>query len=177
MRIIDRVLSAVLGLALLVGGLLVAIEIVLAGLDRPPWLLAHDRWTASASTTPWSDPDLRLLFAALIVVGALLLVAEVARRRPELLPLAAQGPGVVTALDRREVERWLAERVERVEGVAGAGVRINTRSALVEAASVGRDTSKVDAGVRKVATDSLELLNLDHTTRLRVKVRPRKEAG
>ena len=176
MRILDRVVSAVLGLALLVGGLLVAIEIVLAGLNRRPWLLPHDRWSASARTTPWSDPDLRLVFVVLIVVGILLLVVEGARRRPEALPLVARGQGVVTALDRRQVERWLEERVERVEGVTGAGVRIGSGSAQVEATSVGRDTGAVEAGVREVATSSLESLDLDRTTRLRVKVRPRQEA-
>ncbi|CAN5837468.1 hypothetical protein BH23ACT1_BH23ACT1_14030 [soil metagenome] len=175
MRIVDRVVSAVLGLALLVGGLLVAIEIVLAGLNRPPWLMAHDRWTASARTTPWSDADLRLIFVGLIVVGVLLLVVEGARRRPEVLPLAAQGQGVVTALDRRQVERWLGERVEGVEGVMGAGVRIGTGSVLVEATSVGRDTATVEVGVRQVAASSLESLNLDRPTRLRVKVRPNQE--
>lgn len=177
MRIVDRVVSAVLGLALLVGGLLVAIEIVLAGLNRSPWLLAHDRWIALARTTAWSEPDLRLTFAGLVVAGALLLVVELARRRPQVLPLAAQGPGVVTVLDRREVERWLVERVERVDGVAGAGVRVGSRSALVEATSVGRVTGEVEVGVRQVASDSLESLHLDRATRLRVKVRPRKEVG
>ena len=48
MRVVNRVIAAVLALALLVGGLLVAVEIVVAGFDRRPWVLPHDRWYASA---------------------------------------------------------------------------------------------------------------------------------
>ncbi len=175
MRIVDRVLSAVLGMALLVAGLLVAVEIVLAGLGRSPWLAPYDRWAESASTMPWSDPDLRILFVGLIVMGVLLLVMEGARRRPEVLALAAQGPGVVAVLERREVERWLVDRVEGVEGVADAGVRISHGRTLVEASSVGRDTTTVEPGVREVASHCLESLGLDRPTRLAVKVRPRQE--
>lgn len=152
-----------------------AVEIVLAGLGQGPWLVPHDRWVASASTTPWSEPDLRVVFVGLIAVGVLLLVVEGVQRRPEVLPLAAQGPGVVAALDRRAVERWLVERVEAVEGVAGAGVRIGARKAVVEATSVGRDSGEVEPGVREVASSSLESLGLDRPIRLHVKVRPRQE--
>ncbi len=175
MRIVDRVLSAVLGMALLVAGLLVAVEIVVAALGRSPWLVPHDHWAEWASTTSWSDPGLRVLFAGLIVGGVALLVVEGARRRPEVLALAAQGPGVVAVLERREVERWLVERVEGVEGVADAGVRISNGRTLVAATSVGRDTTTVEPGIREVASDSLESLALDRPTRLTVRVRPRQE--
>ena len=69
----------------------------------------------------------------------------------------------------------MVERIERVEGVAGAGVRIGSRSAVVEATSVGRDTATVDRGVRDAAASGFESLNLDRTPRLRVKVRPRPD--
>lgn len=175
MRIFDRVLSAVLGLALLVGGLVTAIEIVLAGLGRSPWLLPHDRWAEMARTTAWSDTDVRPIAAGLIAAGVVLLVVEAARRRPEALTLAAGGSGVVSELERQGVERWMVERVERVEGVSAAGVRIGSRSVVVEATSVGRDIATVDRGVREAAAGGLESLRLDRTPRLRVKVRPRSD--
>lgn len=176
MAVLDRVLSAVLGFTLLVGGLLAAVEIVLAGFGSGPWLVAHDRWVASARTTPWSDGDLRLVLGGLVVVGALLLVMAGARRRPEVLALAAGGGGVASTLDRRTVERWLVGRVEGVDGVSGAGVRIRHGSTSVEATSLGRDAGAVEPGVREVATRSLESLNLDRVPRLRVKVRPRQDS-
>lgn len=175
MAALDRVLSAVLAFALLVGGLLVAVEIVVAGLGHGPWLVAHDRWAASARTTPWSDADLRLLLAGLVVVGALLVVVAGARRRPQGLPLAAGGEGVVSSLDRRTVERWLAGRVEGVDGVSSAGVRITNSSTSVEATSRGRDAGAVEPGVQAVADTSLASLNLDRVLRVRVKVRTRQD--
>jgi len=174
-RIFDRVLSAVLGLALMVGGLVTAIEIVLAGLGRSPWLLPHDRWAEIARTTTWSDTDVRPIAAGLIAAGVVLLVVEAARRRPEALTLAAGASGVVSELDRQGVERWMVQRVERVEGVSAAGVRIGSRSVVVEATSVGRDIATVDRGVREAAAGGLESLGLDRTPGLRVKVRPRSD--
>lgn len=177
MRAADRLLSAVLALALMAVGLVAAVEIVVAGLGGSPWLVPHDRWAESARTTRWSDPGLRLAFAGLIAAGLALLALQVARRRPEALSLAAGGRGVVSEVDRRALERWLAERVEGVGGVAHARARIRARSAVVEAASVGRDTDPVEQGVRQMAAGSLESLQLDRTPRLRVKVRPRKDRG
>lgn len=173
MRVVDRVLNAVLALALMAGGLVAAIEIILAGLGRSPWLVPHDRWAESLRTTLWSGTDVRPLFAGLIVAGALLVLLEGVRRRPQALALAAGPPGVVTELDRQGVERWLVRRIEGVEGVADAGARIKRRSAVVEATSVGRDTITVDRGVREVAAAALESLDLDRTPRVRVKVRAR----
>lgn len=175
MAVLDRVLSAVLAFALLVGGLLVAVEIVLAGLGRGPWFVAHDRWAASARTTPWSDADVRLALAGLVVLGVLLLVVAGARRRPEELPLVARGGGVVSTLDRRTVERWLVGQVEGVDGVSGAGVRIRHGSTSVEATSLGRDVGAVEPGVREVASSSLASLDLDRVPRVRVRVRPRPD--
>lgn len=175
MRALDRVLSAILALVLLVGGVVAAVEIVVAGLGSDPWLVAHDRWMDSARTTTWSDAALRPVLAGLIVLGGALVAVALFRRRPEVLALATAGPGVVGALDRRTVERWLQGKVEAVEGVSGAGVRITHGSTSVEATSLGRDTGAVEPGVREVAARSLESLHLDRVPRLQVKVRPRKE--
>ncbi len=150
MRVANRVLSAVLALALAVGGLLVAVEIVLGGLDRGPWILPYDRWERTALGTPWSAGNIRLLCLALLVVGVLVLAAQVARRRPETLALAGSGGRSTTSLDRRGVERWLAERVERVEGVAGAQVKVGRKAAVVRATAVGRERGERVEMERKV---------------------------
>lgn len=91
-RVINRALCAVLALALLVAGLVVISEIVLAGLNRGPWLVPHDRWWRWATTTAWSDRGARLLFAGLVLAGLVLLTLEAWRRRSSSLPLAP-GPG------------------------------------------------------------------------------------
>ena len=39
MTVVNRVLATLLALALLLGGLLAVVEIVLAALGRPPWLV------------------------------------------------------------------------------------------------------------------------------------------
>lgn len=172
MRILDRALSAALALALLAGGLVTAVELVLAGFDRSPWLIPYDRWLATARTTPWSDAGVRLFCAGLVVAGLSLLVVEGLRRRPDAFALAAQGSGVAAELDRRKLERWLVEQVEQVEGVVHAGAKVGARAAMVEVSSVGRDTAPVAVGVKEHAGRCLDQLGLDRPPRLRVKVRP-----
>ena len=175
MRAVDRILGAVLALALIVVGVVAAVEILVAGLGGSSWIVPHERWAESARTTRWSDADLRLAFAGLIAAGILLLVLQAVRRRPEALPLAAGGPDVASEVDRRGLEQWLAEQAEGVEGVAHARARVRARAAVVEAASVGRDTAPVEEGVRQVSASSLESLGLERMPRLRVKVRSSKE--
>jgi hypothetical protein len=171
--VLDRVLSAVLALVLVVAGPLLAVEILLAGLDRPPWLVPHDRWAATARTTAWSDGDVRLVLVGLVVAGLVLLVVESGRRRPQALALAARGAGVAVELDRRHLEHWLVAQVEQVEGVASAQAKIGSRTAVIGATAVGRDTGPVAARVREAVTGHLDGLGLDRMPRVRVKV----EAG
>ncbi|MGI9119748.1 MAG: DUF6286 domain-containing protein [Acidimicrobiales bacterium] len=169
MRVANRVLSAVLALALAVGGLLVAVEIVLGGLDRGPWILPYDRWERTAVDTPWSDGNIRLLSLALVVVGVLVLAVQVARRRPDALALAGSGQST-TSLDCKGVERWLAERVERVEGVAGAQVKVGRKAAVVRATAIGRDRAEVERKVGDAVRRHLEELALAQPLRADVGV-------
>lgn len=170
----NRVLCAVLALVLVVGGLLVAIEIVVAGLDRNPWLVPHDQWRRWATTTSWSDRDARLLFAGMVVVGLGLLFVELWRRRPSSLPLGPGPGGVASDLDRRGVERWLADRVGRVDGVAQAQANVGAKVVRVRAASVASDTSAVEQGARDMVQRSLEELALARPLRVKVEIHPNR---
>lgn len=174
MRIANRVLCAVLALSLLVAGVVVAVEIVLAGLQRGPWLVPHDRWQRWALTTSWSDRSARVLFVALVAVGLGMLAVEWWRRRPSSLSLEATSGGVAADLDRRGVERWLADRVERVEGVTEAHAEVGARVLRVRAGSVGDDVSGVERRTREALGRHLEELALARPPRVKLDVRPRR---
>lgn len=176
MRIANRALSAVLALILLVSGLVVAIEVVLGVVGRGPWLVPYDRWERSAQTTPWSDGDLRLLFAALVVAGVVLLAVEVARRRPEALTLSGGQGGVEARLDRRGVERWLADKVERVDGVTDARARLGRKEVRIHVGTVERDTAATEQRVGQAAARHLGELALHSPPQARVEVRSRRPA-
>ena len=173
-RVVNRVLCAVLALALLVAGLVVIIEIVLAGLQRGPWLVPHDRWWRWATTTAWSHRSARLLFAGLVLTGLVLLTLEVRRRHPSSLPLAPGPGGVASELDRRDVERWLAEWAGRVEGVTEAQAEVRNRVVRVRAGSVGGDTGAAQQRTRDTLARHLEELGLARPLAVKVDVRSKR---
>ena len=169
MRVLNRVVCAVLALSLLVGGLLVASEVVLAGIGREQWLVPYGSWQRTAETTPWSDSGLRLALAGLVLAGLVLLALQLSRRRSDEMVMA-RSAGADAHLDRRSAERWLAERVQRVEGVVDATARLGRRAAVVRVAPVGRRAEGLEERVRQAATDHLRELGLAEPLRVTVEV-------
>lgn len=171
MRIVNRALSAALALTLLVGGLVVAAEIIVGGLGRGPWLVPYDRWDRSAQASSWSDTGPRLLFVGLIAAGVLVLLVEGARRRPESLPLASSPEGVDAQLDRRSVEQWLADKVARSQGVTDADARLRRKEVVLSVQPLGREETGVRQRVKDDAADHLGELGLAQPLRVKVDVR------
>lgn len=176
MRVVNRIVSALVALALLVGGLLVALEIAAAGIGRSePVVLPWDDWRTSALDTPWEDANLRLLFIVLAVVGLLLLAFQLVRRRPIAIPMQTDTPGAEADLDRHGLERWLTSKVERVAGVAGARVSVTNTSARVRAETPGRETGAVQQGVAAAANSALSELRLARSLPVKVSVTSRRD--
>lgn len=172
-RIVNRALCAVLALALLVGGLIVAVEIVIAGFDRPPWVLPHDEWYRSARTRSWASAPARWIFIGLVVAGLLLLLLQLARRRPAALPLA---PGAVPAdVGRRSLEKSLARAAVRVDGVAAARARVDGDRAEVVASSNRRQAGDLQPRVAQVLDRRMAALGLARLPAVRVKVQARSD--
>ena len=171
MRIANRVAAAVLALALLAGGLLVAVEIVVAGFDRRPWVLPHDHWYASARTRMWEDAPPRWIFIGLVVAGLLLLLLQVARRRPDALPLT---PGAVPAdLRRRSLEKSLAREATRVDGGSAAKAQVGGDRVDVVATSNRRQTDDLEPRVTQALDRRMGTLGLARPPSVRVKVQGR----
>ena len=171
MRILNRIVSALLALALLAGGLLVAVEIASAAFGRDdPLVLPWDRWYEDGTTTPWSDPDVRLTFAGLVLAGVLLLLLEVARRRPTAVPLASNDTGARAELDRQGLEAWLGQRLRDVDGVSTAKARITRSGASVRAETTGRDTDRLRDELRVEAGRALDQLELARPLPVKVNV-------
>jgi hypothetical protein len=171
MRLANRVLAAVLALALLVGGLLVAVEIVVAGFDRRPWVLPHDRWYVSARLRTWDSAPPRWIFIALLAAGLALLLAQVARHRPQTLALTS---GAVPAdIQRRSLEKALVREASRVDGVVGARARVSDDKADVVAMSSRRQTGDLGARVTQALDRRISALGLARPPAVRVKVERR----
>lgn len=171
MRVANRVLAAVLGLGLLVGGLIVAVEIVVAGFDRRPWVLPHDDWYRSARLRTWDSAPPRWIFIGLVAAGLALLFIQVARRRPTALALS---PGAVPAdVGRRSLERSLAREARRLDGIAAAKARVGKDKAEVVASSNRRQTDDLEPVVSHALDQRMAAIGLARPPAVRVKVQGR----
>ena len=172
-RIANRVLAAVLGLALLVGGLIVAVEIVVAGFDRRPWVLAHDDWYRSARQRTWDSAPPRWIFIGLLAAGLALLLLQLARRRPTALALT---PGAVPAdVGRRSLERSLAREAARIDGIAAAKAKVKKDKAEVTASSSRRQTGELEPAVSHAVDRRLAAIGVARPPAVRVKVHGRSD--
>lgn len=124
MRVLNRVASLLLALALLAGGLLAVVEAVLVGLDRSPLLIDRQGWYESLTTTRFSDLGFLLVAIGVALLGLLVLLLELRRWRPTRLPVpVADGWHV----QRRSAEQVLAGAARGQPGVTSARVRIRER--------------------------------------------------
>jgi len=170
-RVANRVLAAMVALGLVVGGLLVAVEIVVAGFNRRPWVVPHDRWYTSARLRSWEAGPPRWIFIGLVAAGLAMLIAQMVRRRPATLALA---PGAVPAdLGRRSLEKALVREASTIDGVSGARAKISRDMAEVVANSTRRQTDDLGPLVTQALDRRLSTMGLARPPAVRVKVRGR----
>lgn len=164
----NRLLSALLALALLLGGLLVATEIVLAQIGRPAWLIPHQQWADWLTEQTWDDGISRLVLAGMAIVGLILLILALRRGRPRLIPVASEAAGVEVSVQRRGAERAVASAARQASGVRGASASITRRAVRVTARTEVRSADDVRHDTTTAVTGRLADLGLD---RLRPRIR------
>ncbi|HST49961.1 DUF6286 domain-containing protein [Jatrophihabitans sp.] len=161
MRLINRLLAALLSLALIVAGVLVVVEVVAQRLGRGPaivdWPQLHD-WVRR---TPWQQGSVRVASILLVLAGLVLLAAELRRGRPGRL--AVRSEVTDAAYTRRGVAAAIRSAVSDVDGITSATVSVSRRKVTVEATTAGLQPYTA-AGLQEPATaaarqrlDALEL--------------------
>ena len=175
-RVTNRIVAALLAVALIVGGALVAIEVALAAAGQDPWIIPYDSWHQSAEDTTWADPAAQLLFALVALAGLVLLLLELARRRAPALALAGNDADARADLDRHGIERWLATRLADVEGVTGTRAKVRKRVVDVSAQTPQRDTGDVEQRLEQAARSHIDELDLAHPLKVRAKVSSRRSS-
>ncbi len=158
MRLLQRIVSAVLALALVLAGLLAGAEIALAALGRGPWVTPYPAWDAWSRQQTWSSPGVRAALAVTAVVGLALIVLGLRAGRPASVPLPARADGpdeVQVTASRRALEKALAAATQRVSGVSGADaaltrkrVRVTARTTLRQGDLQGEVTEAVTTRLR-----------------------------
>lgn len=145
MNIFDRLASVVLALVLLVGGALVVIEVVYTLLGKAGHaFFPYERFTSFGTAHTWNDTLVLVISGALVVVGLLVLLFELKRRRPALLTVQPVTDGVVSGMSRKSLSRALATQAEDVEGIADASARVRRRKVTVQADTTLREPGDLE---------------------------------
>ena len=103
---------------------------------------------------------MRVLFLVLALVGLVLLLLQLKKRRPQWLPMKASRDGHPFAVSRRSVERSLVRSVERVDGVARAKARLFDSRARITASSNRRLPGDLQERVAQTAEQRLSAMKL-----------------
>jgi Family of unknown function (DUF6286) len=160
MRLVNRLLAALLSLALIVAGVLVVVEVVMQRLGRSPvtrWPRVYD-WSRR---TEWQQGSVRVACILLAVAGLLLLAAELKRSKPSRLAVRSQSTDA--AYTRRGVAATIRSAVSDVDGINSASVSVGRRRVKVAATTAGLQPFTAE-GLREPTTaaaqqrlDALEL--------------------
>lgn len=173
--LVRRILAALFALALLLGGLLGAIEIVLARLGRPAWLLPHPQWSAWLGEQSWDTGAVRTALVALVVLGLLLVAVAVRRGKPRTLPLAPRPgrtpAGVNVTANRRGVETSLTAAARRTSAVSSAATKLGRRTATTTVVTTARSAANLQGDVTAAVSRRLAELGLTDKVRPRVTVK------
>jgi Family of unknown function (DUF6286) len=173
MRTLNRLVALLFALALLLGGILVAIEILIAGLGRGPWIIPYDSWYETLRFSAWDDIGVRQAAGILCFVGLVLIILQLVRRRPLGVPIEGWDERVKPSVNRSSLEKSLARAASSVDGVSGAKSRVSKTGALVMARTNRSDPT----GLREAVTARAQqrLLDVGASRPLKVKLAAGRE--
>lgn len=174
MRLINRLLAALLSIALIVGGVLVLIEILADRIVARPalihWHGAYD-W---AARTRWDQNSVRVTCIVIAVVGLILLLVELRRGKPARLPTVSDITDA--AYTRRAVAATVRSAVDGVDGITHTAVTVKRRKIKVAATTAGRQrytAQSLQEPVTDAARQRLDTLELSPAPALSVRIETR----
>jgi hypothetical protein len=178
MRLANRVVAALLSLAVACVGVLLIIEVVAARTGQHAvivsWPAAYD-W---ATRTAWISGSIRVTAGILIALGLVLLIAELKPARVSRLaadPAKAGAADIDTIYTRRGVAVAIRSAVTDLDGVRGASVKVTRRKVTIEATAAARDKAAARTlrePVTAAARQRLAALSLRQPSAVSVRVVP-----
>ena len=126
MRVFNRLLVLVLGVALAAAGVLVVVEAIWAWTGSGFVGFSGRQWLVSFRTTPWSAPIVIAISVAVAVVGLVLVVVELRPQRKRHAVFASESGEWL--LLRRSTEGHLQRRLTAQVPVDVVKVRLVPRS-------------------------------------------------
>lgn len=175
MRLVNRLLALVFGIALVVVGLAAVGEALLAYLDREP-VVPHAEWAGALEGRGWADPTVMLVLAITAAVGVLLVALQFLPQRPAALTLTDERDDRRTRVDRRGLQNRFRRVAEADQDVISADARVRRRRVKVTlSAPPDAEGKTVRARVRQALRTDVEALGMHRNLRPAVRVRQSRE--
>ncbi|WP_156754346.1 DUF6286 domain-containing protein [Actinokineospora pegani] len=171
MRVLVRVLTCLLGLALVAGGALLAVEVAWTWarpVDGPllvPWPTVRDR----VADMTWQSTDVRVVAGVLAGAGLVLLLVSMTARRKDVA-LLDPAPGITVRTSPRSLARIVGVRVRAEDNVTGASVTATARKVRVRATSGLESEQELRPRLLEVVRDTLADLPLGNQPKITVVV-------
>ena len=178
MRLANRVIAALLSLAVACAGVLLIIEVIAARTGQHAVIVSWHAAYNWAARTAWISGSIRVTAGILIVAGLVLLVAELKPARVSRLaadPSKAGAAGIDTAYTRRGVAAAIRSAVTDVDGIRDASVKVTRRKVTIGATAAAQDKAAARTlrePVTTAARQRLAALSLRHASALSVHVVP-----
>lgn len=175
MRVLNRLLAFVLALAIIATAVILAVEVVAKAFGGKAVILSwHGAYTAGERDT-WDSSGVRAILGAAALLGLILLLSQLAPRRPTRLPLNKDATSVDAALTRRAVGDVLADAALDVEGVSKAKTRLKRHTAKLAVTTRFGDQTGADSlrpEIRQHVDERLASLRLRRKVSVKLTVHP-----
>jgi hypothetical protein len=176
---VNRVLAALLRLALIVVSVLLIVEVIA---DRTSHRAAIVHWRTAydwAQHTTWNAGSIRVVSAILILAGLVLLIAELKPARVSRFaadPAEAGADAIDTAYTRRGLAAAIKSAVTAVDGVRSTAVKVKRRKVRISATASAQDRAaarNLHDPIADAARQRLTALKLRRPPTVSVRVSPR----
>ena len=174
MRVVNRLLGLLLAIALVAGGVIALIEIAAAAAGSHDVIVPYQKRWRTVLEAHWTTGWVTLAGLVACLVGLLLLVPQLTRRRDMAVALRQRRAGVDVAVERRALERSLVSAVGEVDGVGRTSVRVHGDRVRVAIGADELREADLDQRVTDAAQKHLDGLDLATAARLDVRVTPKE---
>lgn len=172
MRVVNRLVSLLFWLALAVVAALTAIEVLFGLLDRPGLVVQRPELAAWIERSSWSDTTPVLVGVLLLVVGLLLVLGQLAPRRPDAWPGRSGREDRSLAYERPGLQNHVRAVAEREREVEAARVRLTKRRLKVRLDVIdSAQPERVKEAARDRIADALRALRVEDPPSVRVQAR------
>jgi len=176
MRILNRFLAFILAIAVLAVCIVVIAEVIAYAINGEHLIVDWMSWQRWAERTHFDSSVIKVLSIIFIVVGLILLLAELKPRRVTRVSLQSAEAATDAAITTKGIAVVARTATTDVDGISDASTSASPRRVTVTATAAERDSAHAQsliAPVTAAVQTRLDSLRMQRHPRLSVRVKPR----